>query len=62
MQDGKMSKTRKGDREIISVFLPIALYDAMEEICDHFNMNRSAMIANAIARYLENLGKRVGER
>lgn len=62
MQDGKMSKTRKGDREIISVSLPIALYDAMEEICDHFNMNRSAMIANAIARYLENLGKRVGER
>ena len=62
MQDGKMSKTRKGDREIISVSLPIALYDAMEEVCDHFNMNRSAMIANAIARYLENLGKRVGER
>ena len=62
MQDGKMSKTRKGDREIISVSLPIALYDAMEEVCDHFNMNRSAMIASAIARYLENLGKRVGER
>ena len=61
MQDG-MSKTRKGDREIISVSLPIALYDAMEEVCDHFNMNRSAMIASAIARYLENLGKRVGER
>ena len=62
MQDGKMSKTRKGDREIISVSLPIALNDAMEEVCDHFNMNRSAMIASAIARYLENLGKRVGER
>ena len=62
MQDGKMSKTRKGDREIISVSLPIALYDAMEEVWDHFNMNRSAMIASAIARYLENLGKRVGER
>lgn len=61
MKDG-MSKTRKGDREIISVSLPIALYDAMEEVCDHFNMNRSAMIANAIANYLKSIGKKVGEK
>lgn len=61
MQDGKMSKTRKGDREIISVSLPIALYDKMEEVCDHYNMNRSAMVASAIADYLLKLGARVGE-
>ena len=61
MKDGMTSKTRKGDREIISVSIPIALYDAMEEICDHFNMNRSAMIANAISDYLQKIGKRVGE-
>ena len=61
MKDG-MSKTRKGDREIISVSLPIALYDAMEEVCDHYNMNRSAMIANAISDYLQKIGVRVGER
>lgn len=62
MQDGKMSKTRKGDREIISVSLPLEVYDKMEELCDHFNMNRSAMVASAIANYLREMGLRVGER
>ena len=62
MKDGNTSKTRKGDREIISVSLPIALFDAMEELCDHYNMNRSAMIASAIADYLRSLGVRVGEQ
>ncbi len=60
MQDG-MSKTRKGDREIISVSLPLPVYDAMEELCDHYNMNRSAMVASAIADYLQKLGIKVGE-
>ena len=60
MQDG-ISKTRKGDREIISVSLPIAVYEAMEEVCDHYNMNRSAMIDNAISDYLRSLGQKVGE-
>lgn len=63
MQDGKtVSKTRKGDREIISVSLPLDVYDKMEELCDHFNMNRSAMVASAIVNYLREMGIRVGER
>lgn len=63
MQDGKtISKTRKGDREIISVSLPLEVYDKMEELCDHFNMNRSAMVSTAIANYLRDMGLRVGER
>lgn len=63
MQDGKtISKTRKGDREIISVSLPLEVYDKMEELCDHFNMNRSAMVASAITNYLREMGMRVGER
>ena len=61
MQDG-MSKTRKGDREIISVSLPLDLYDRMQEVCDQYNMNRSSMIASAIAEYLRSLGVRIGER
>lgn len=61
MKDG-ISKTRKGDREIVSVSLPLPVYDAMTEVCDHFNMNRSAMIATAIADYLRSLGKRIGEK
>lgn len=62
MKDGNTSKTRKGDREIISVSLPIAIYNAMELLCDHYNMNRSAMIASAIADYLRSVGVRVGEQ
>ena len=62
MKDGNTSKTRKGDREIISVSLPIASYNAMELLCDHYNMNRSAMIASAIADYLRSVGVRVGEQ
>lgn len=63
MQTGdKISKTRKGDREIISVSLPLEVFDKMEELCDHYNMNRSAMIASAIANYLREMGIKVGER
>ena len=61
MQDG-MSKTRKGDREIISVSLPLPVYDAMQELCEHYNINRSSMIASAIANYLKSLGLKVGEQ
>ena len=61
MQDG-MSKTRKGDREIISVSLPLPVYDAMQEVCDHYNMNRSSMIARAISDYVKSLGVKVGEQ
>ena len=61
MQDG-MSKTRKGDREIISVSLPIPIYDAMMKVCDHYNMNRSSMVASAIRDYIKSIGFKVGEQ
>ena len=61
MQDGN-SKTRTGNREIVSVSLPLSLYEAMQEVCDHYNMNRSSMIATAIADYLRSLGVEVGEK
>ena len=61
MQDG-MSKTRKGDREIISVSLPLPVYDAMQELCDHYNMNRSSLVATAIANYLQEFGIKVVNR
>lgn len=57
-----MSKTRKGDREIISVSLPVSLFEKMEEVCDHYNMNRSAMVSSAIRDYLGSLGVVVGEQ
>ena len=63
MKDGTtISKTRKGDREIISVSVPLELYDKMEEVCDRYNLNRSAMISSAISDYLRSMGLKVGER
>ena len=59
MKDGTNSKT--ATREIISVSLPVQIYDLLEEVCDHYHMNRSALIASAIADYLRSLGLKVGE-
>ncbi|MBQ1294101.1 MAG: hypothetical protein IIY21_08690 [Clostridiales bacterium] len=56
------SSTRKGDREIISVSLPVSLFERMEEVCDHYHMNRSAMVSSAIRDYLGSLGVVVGEQ
>ena len=61
MKDGK-SKTLKGDREIISVSLPVDLYDCMQEFCEHYDINRSSMIASAIMEYMRSVGMKVGER
>lgn len=60
MQNG--SKTRKGDREIISVSVPLAVYDAMQELIERYDMNRSALITSAIVDYIRSFGIRVGER
>ena len=62
MRHGSKGTTRKGDRQIITVSLPLEVFDKMQELCDHYNMNRSAMIASAIANYLREMGVRVGER
>lgn len=56
------NKPRKGDRQIVSVSLPIPLYDALQELADHYSVNRSALIAKAISDYLKDLGLKVGER
>lgn len=61
MKDGT-SKTRKGEREIISVSLPLPVYDALQDVADHYSMNRSALIAKAITDYLKDLGLKVGEK
>ena len=55
-----ISKTRKGDREIISVSLPLDVYYKMQELCSSQNLNRSSMIASAIANYLRDKGVEVG--
>lgn len=60
MKDG--IKTRKGDRQIVSVSLPLPVYDALQEVADHYSLNRSALIAKAIVDYLKDLGLKVGEK
>ena len=55
------SKTRKGDREIISVSLPLDLYDKLQMLCDHYDLNRSSFISSAISEYLQNYGVKVRE-
>ena len=62
MQDGVNKSTRKCDREIISVSLPIPLYDALQETCEKHDLNRSSLIASAIADHLRQLGIRIGEK
>lgn len=64
MKDGTSNPTttRKGDREIISISIPVSLYDAMQELCDHYSINRSSLIAKAILSYLKDFGIKVGEK
>lgn len=44
--------TRRGDREIISISLPVSLYEQLSYICKTQNLNRSAVITSAIEEYL----------
>ena len=50
-----ISKTRKGEREIISISLPLPLYERLQEVCSAGTMNRSAVISKAIEMFLEGL-------
>lgn len=58
----KGATTRKGDREIISVSVPVSVYDAMQELIDRYDMNRSALVTSAIVDYIRSFGIRVGEQ
>ena len=59
MKDG--TKTRKGQRQIVSVSLPLPVYDALKELEERISINRSAIIAKAILEYLKDIGLKVGE-
>ncbi len=59
MKDG--NTTRKGQRQIVSVSLPLPVYDALKELEERISINRSAIIAKAISEYLKDIGLKVGE-
>lgn len=48
------SKTRKGDREIISVSLPLDVYRQLTSVCLLHGYNRSALVSIAVTDYLRN--------
>ena len=59
MKDG--TKTRRGQRQIVAVSLPLPVYDALKELEERISINRSAIIAKAISEYLKDIGLKVGE-
>jgi len=61
MTDGTKNKTRKGQRQIVSVSLTLPVSEALEKLELQFNINRSGFINDAIAEKLNNLGVKVGE-
>lgn len=61
MKDGTKNKTRKGQRQIVSVSLTLPVSEAMEKLELQFNINRSGFINDAIAEKLNSLGVKVGE-
>ena len=61
MKDGTKNKTRKGQRQIVSVSLTLPVSEALEKLELQFNINRSGFINDAIAEKLNSLGVKVGE-
>lgn len=45
--------TRRADREIISISLPVSLYERFKLLCERESLNRSAVISAAIRDYLD---------
>lgn len=60
MKDGT-NTTRVGQRQIVSVSLPLPVYDALRDLEERISINRSAIIAKAITEYLKDIGLKVGE-
>ena len=61
MKDGTKAKTRKGQRQIVSVSLSLPVAEALERLGIDYNINRSEFITGAIAEKLNRLGYEVGE-
>lgn len=61
MKDGTKQKTRKGQRQIISVSVSLPVFDALEKAGELYGLNRSDFITGAIADRLAKIGIKVGE-
>ena len=56
MKDGTKNKTRKGQRQIVSVSLTLPVSDALEKMELQYHINRSSFINEAISEKLEKMG------
>lgn len=52
----------KGDREIISVSLPLRYGEVLEDFCELNNFSRSEVVLSALALYFSTLGLKVREK
>ena len=55
------NNSRKGDRQIVSVAIPVNIYESLTTVVEHFNISRSELITKAIIAYMRDLGMKVGE-
>lgn len=62
MKVGTKEKTRKGQRQIISVSISLPVFDALERAGELYNLNRSDFINGAISDRLAKIGVKVGEK
>lgn len=62
MTESRRTGSWKGNRVVISVALPLPIYDVLQKVCEEHDINRSSLIASAIANHLARLGIKVGER
>lgn len=54
------NNSRKGDRQIVSVAIPVTVYETLTLVVEHFNISRSELITRAIRAYLHDLGAVIG--
>ena len=60
MKDGT-NKREYGNRVVISVSLPKELAAALEYVCEHYDLNKSAFVSRAVSAYIKDIGLKVGE-
>ena len=55
MKDGTKDKTRKGQRQIVSVSFPVPVFEELDEFCTVHCCNRSELVSKAVAAFLSGL-------
>ena len=63
MKDGrKYNVHQKGDREIISISIPLRHGELLEQLTEQYNNSRSEIVTVALTCFFTKLGIKVGEK